>query len=151
MTSDGRSGPGPVSSGGAGVNSGVVVSDDARGGGVSPGATRGGSDSRDPPGDTPDADPGAGTGPESAAAVMRDGDSADREAGTATAADIRPADSPRTNADTLGHRSSGFFASARLSACRSPGGDGSRCGGRFRCCMSNWLMLHPSNGRTPVN
>ena len=106
-------------------------------GGVSPAAASGGSAATDTPGLPP-----------------RGGVSTSGDETTSRACAADPPALPaiaRTNADTLGHRSSGFLDSARASAGRSAAGLGSRFGGRFMCCMSNWLMLPPSNGRCPVS
>jgi hypothetical protein len=57
--------------------------------------------------------------------------------------------SERTNAVQLGHRSSGFFASARATTARSTSGSIDRSGGSLMCCSASWRMFFPGNGRLP--
>ena len=59
--------------------------------------------------------------------------------------------SARTSSVQLGHRSSGFLASARAMTGRSAGGSGDRSGVPFRCCISSCRVFAPLNGRVPVS
>ena len=59
--------------------------------------------------------------------------------------------SVRTSSVQLGHRSSGFFDSARPTTARSAIGSADRSGVPLMCCISSARVLAPLNGRAPVS